>query len=209
MEVLVDAARRAGVTDPRVLDAVRAVPRHRYLPSRSRREAAVDRPVRLQAGQTASQPSLIAAMLEALELDGSGRVLEVGAGSGWQTALLTHLADEVVAVELEPALARMARENLAAADSGVGEGSWTVLEGDGTRGAPDRAPFDAIVVSAAVPRLPDAWRDQLADGGRIVAPMGYGGAERVEVLQKTADGLVRRRTLTAARFVPLRDRPRT
>lgn len=209
MDELVAAARRAGVADTRILDAIRAVPRRSYLPLRARAQAGADRPIRLQAGQTASQPSLIASMLEALALEGHEKVLEIGAGSGWQTALLTHLAAEVVAIELEPALGRMARRNLTAPDAGVGRGTWTVIVGDGARGAADHAPFDAIIVSAAVPELPPAWEAQLAHGGRLVVPRGRGGAERVELLQKSDDGLVHRRTLTAARFVPLRDRPRT
>lgn len=195
----VTAARRAGVTDPRVLDAVAAVPRDRFVPPASRREARLDRPVRIGEGQTTSQPSLIAVMLEALELTGDEKVLEVGTGFGYQTALLAHLAAEVHSIERFAALADAARENLA----GCGLDDVDLVVGDGTRGLPAHAPYDAIVVSAAAVELPPALGEQLVDGGRLVAPVGPSGAQAVHLYERRGDVLVVRRRLTAVRFVPL------
>jgi protein-L-isoaspartate(D-aspartate) O-methyltransferase len=200
---LVAAARRSGVRDPRVLEAVRAVPRAAYVPSASVRDAQRDRAIRIGGGQFTSQPSLIALMLEALELTGDERVLEVGTGLGYQTALLARLARDVWSVERIPELAAAAAANLAA----EGAGNVTVVTGDGSEGLPDAAPFDAIVVAAAHPRVPPPLVAQLADGGRLVQPIGAGGHEDVTLFRRAAGGeLVRVRLLVPARFVPLRGR---
>ncbi|WP_052667025.1 protein-L-isoaspartate(D-aspartate) O-methyltransferase [Nitriliruptor alkaliphilus] len=196
---LVAAARRVGVSDPRVLAAVAAVPRDRFVPPAARREAVLDRPVRIGEGQTTSQPSLIAAMLAEIELTGTERVLEVGTGFGYQTALLAHLAGEVHSIERFAGLAAQARANL----TSYGLGDVDVVVGDGTRGLPDHAPFDAIVVSAAAEEVPAALGSQLVEGGRLIAPVGPPGAQEVWLYVCRSGELVPVRRLTAVRFVPL------
>ncbi len=141
-------------------------------------------------------------MIAALRLDGTQQVLEVGTGYGYQTALLARLAARVVSVEIWPDLAAQARRNLAA----QGTGDVVVLVGDGTEGAPDHAPFDAIVVCAAFPRVPPPLAAQLRAAGRLVQPMGPGGSEQVVLYEKDTNGLRRVRVLTAASFVRLHGR---
>jgi protein-L-isoaspartate(D-aspartate) O-methyltransferase len=197
---LAAAAYLAGVRDPRVLEAAAEVPRAAYVPRQRAREAQRDRAIRIGGGQFTSQPSLIAVMLEALGLRGEERVLEVGAGRGYQTALLARLAREVWSVERIPELAAAAAANLA--EQGVQNA--TVVVGDGSEGLPDCAPFDAIVVAAAHPRVPPPLAAQLAPGGRLVQPIGPGGLEDVTLFRRTAEGmLVRVCSLLPARFVPL------
>lgn len=196
---LVRAARRAGVTDLRVLAAVDAVPRERFVPPDRRAEAARDRPVRIGQAQTTSQPSLVAMMCAALELGGAERVLEIGTGLGYQAAVLSHLAAEVYTVERHADLADAARRNLDV----VGIGNVTVVAGDGTRGLPEQAPFDAVIIAAATPGIPPAVTEQMVPGGRLVAPISQQGVEQVLVYTCDQDGLTERRRLTAARFVPL------
>ncbi|MEX1163102.1 MAG: protein-L-isoaspartate(D-aspartate) O-methyltransferase [Nitriliruptor sp.] len=195
----VAAARRVGVTDERVLAAMAAVPRERFVPPAARSEADLDRPLRIGSNQTTSQPSLIATMLQALRLTGTERVLEVGTGFGYQAALLAHLVAEVVTVERHALLADRARGNLVA----VGLAHVTVLVGDGTLGAPEYAPFDAITVAAAAPAVPPALAEQLAPGGRLVAPIGPRGQQVVVVYEYRDGQLVVVERLTAVRFVPL------
>lgn len=196
---LVAAARAAGVHDERVLAAVAAVPREGFVPAHARPEAPRDRPVPIGSGQTTSQPSLIAKMLAALALTGHERVLEVGTGHGYQTALLTHLAAEVWSIERFAGLAEVARANLA--DQGISGAE--VVVGDGTRGLPEHAPFDAIVVAAAAEQLPEALGAQLVEGGRLVAPVGPDGAQEVVVYTRREGHLEELERLTPVRFVPL------
>jgi protein-L-isoaspartate(D-aspartate) O-methyltransferase len=196
---LVAAARRAGVEDPRVLAAVAAVPRAAFVPEDVRGEVGLDRPLRTEEGQTTSQPSLIASMVAALELTGTERVLEVGTGYGYQAALLAHLAGEVHTVERFPALAARARENLAA----TGLSDVHVVAGDGTRGLPEHAPYDAIIVAAATSELPPALGEQLVEGGRLVAPVGPTDRQEVRLYERRGDGLTELRRLVGVRFVPL------
>ncbi|QBI20955.1 protein-L-isoaspartate(D-aspartate) O-methyltransferase [Egibacter rhizosphaerae] len=195
--VLVSAARRAGVRDARVLEAVEATPRSAYVPASLVGDADADEPLPIGEGQTTSQPSLIALMVEALEVDPSDRVLEVGTGFGWQTALLAQLASEVVSIERHASLAEEAAERLA------GFPHVRVVVGDGFRGVPAHAPYDAVIVSAATPSVPEALEAQLADGGRLVAPVGAQGHQVVVRYVRRDNALVRDRELTAARFVPL------
>ncbi len=196
---VVAAARRAGVRDPRLLEALAAVPREGFLPPEARGEVDVDRPVPIGQGQTTSQPSLIAKMIEALELTGTERVLEVGTGFGYQAALLAHLAAEVYTIERFADLAVTARENLA----GCGLEDVEVVTGDGTLGLPEHAPFDAIIVAAAAPEVPTPLAEQLADGGRLVAPVGPSGQQTVEVYEGRGGRLEHVRRLGGVRFVPL------
>jgi protein-L-isoaspartate(D-aspartate) O-methyltransferase len=195
---LVAAARRAGVTDRRVLAALEVVPRERFVRAEDRRRAREDRPLRTAADQTTSQPSLIAGMLELLRLRGHERVLEVGTGPGYQAALLAELAAEVHTIEVEPGLGEAARRNLAALDLDV-----EVVVGDGRLGLPERAPFDAIVVAAATEAVPPALGDQLVEGGRLVAPVGGTDAQLVAVYERHADLLVEVHRATPVRFVRL------
>jgi protein-L-isoaspartate(D-aspartate) O-methyltransferase len=201
-EKLAAAARAVGVADPLVLDAVRHTPRAAYVPDACQDRAYDDAPVPLPRHQVTTQPSLCAVMIAALRLDGAQRVLEVGTGYGYQTALLARLAARVVSIEIWPDLAEQARRNLLA----QGIGNVVVLAGDGSEGAPGHAPFDAIVVSAAFPRVPQPLAAQLRTGGRLVQPVGPGGAEDVVLYEKDADSLRRVRALTEASFVRLRGR---
>ncbi|HET9078989.1 MAG TPA: protein-L-isoaspartate(D-aspartate) O-methyltransferase [Trebonia sp.] len=201
-EKLAVAARAVGVTDPRVLEAIRRTPRAAFVPEAYAGRAYDDVPVPIPHGQVTTQPSLSAAMIAALGLTGAEEVFEVGTGYGYQTALLARLAARVVSIDIWPDLAARARRNLAA----QGIGNLVVLAGDGTAGAPDFAPFDAIVVSAAGPRVPSPLAAQLRTGGRLVQPIGPGGAEDVVLYEKGRDGMRRVRVLTAANFVPLHGR---
>jgi protein-L-isoaspartate(D-aspartate) O-methyltransferase len=191
-----------GVRDERILQALRRISRADFVPRRERRAAFHDRPVAIPDRQTTTQPSLMALMIEALELGGDETVLEVGTGYGFQTALLAQLARHVWSIEVFPDLAQAARANL----SRAGITNVNVRVGDGTEGIPDAAPFDAIIVSAAFPEVPPPLADQLAEGGRLVQPVGPGGTEQVTLFVRHAGRLESRRVLTAARFVPLTGR---
>jgi protein-L-isoaspartate(D-aspartate) O-methyltransferase len=199
LEKLVTAARRAGVDDPRVLDAMRRVPRAAFVPLDQVELAYDDEPVRIPHGQVTTQPSLSARMVQALRLAGGERVLEVGTGYGYQTALLAQLASFVTSIERWPDLTEQARRNLAA----QGITNVHVLDGDGTEGLSAAAPYDAVLVSAAFPQVPEPLVSQLRIGGRLVQPIGPGGAERVTVFERSADGLVSRDVVCDARFVRL------
>jgi protein-L-isoaspartate(D-aspartate) O-methyltransferase len=198
-ENLAAAARAAGVADPRVLEAIRCTPRAAFVPAAYATRAYDDAPIPIPHQQVTTQPSLSAAMIAALGLTGTEEVLEVGTGYGYQTALLARLAARVVSIDIWPDLAEQARRNLAAR----AVGNVVVLTGDGTRGAPDFAPFDAIVVCAAYPRVPPPLPAQLTIGGRLVQPVGPGGEEDVVLYQKEEYGLRRVRIVTAASFVQL------
>jgi protein-L-isoaspartate(D-aspartate) O-methyltransferase len=197
---LVHAARAAGVRDRRVLDALAAVPRAAYVPADRVGEVNLDRPIPIGGGQVTTQPSLMAAMVEALTLRGDEQVLEVGAGLGYQAAVLARLAREVWTLERRPELAAAARGNLAA----QGVGNAHVLVRDGSEGLPDRAPFEAIIVAAAHPTVPSPLVTQLAVDGRLVQPIGPSGAEDVTLFRRDACGrLVRERSIVRAYFVAL------
>jgi protein-L-isoaspartate(D-aspartate) O-methyltransferase len=196
---LVDAARRHGVRDERLLDAIRAVPRAGFVPAHLVAEADVDAPLPIPHDQVTTQPSLSAQMIEALQLTGTETVLEIGTGYGYQTALLATLARAVYSVDRWADLAEAARGHLRA----HGFDNVEVVVGDGTLGAADAAPFDAVLVSAAFPDVPRPLAEQLREGGRLVQPIGPGGAEQVWLFGKDGGVLTPRRTITGARFVPL------
>jgi protein-L-isoaspartate(D-aspartate) O-methyltransferase len=192
-------ARRAGVEDARVLDAMRRVPRAAFVPVDRVRQAYRDEPVQIPHDQVTTQPSLSARMIQALRLTGTEHVLEVGTGYGYQTALLAQLASFVTSIERWSDLADAARRHLET----QGVKNVQVVDGDGTEGVPVTAPYDAILVSAAFPRVPDPLVSQLAIGGRLVQPIGSGGAERVTAFQRNSEGLVRLGVVSDARFVRL------
>jgi len=187
------------ITDERVLEAMRRVPRHRFVPNELAALAYDDRPLPIGYDATISQPYIVALMAQALALRPTDRVLEVGAGSGYAAAVLAELAAEVVAVELVEPLAALAAEHLA----GYGDRVHVVCA-DGTLGYPQRAPYDAISVAAAAPEIPPPLLDQLAEGGRLVMPVGR-GAEDLVLITRTPAGDMRR-SLLQVRFVPLRGR---
>ena len=190
--------RRRGNFSERVLEAMLAVPRHEFVPVHARGCAYLDQPLPIGGGQTISQPFMVAAMTEALELGGSERVLEVGAGSGYQAAVLSLLATEVHSIESHAPLARAAAERL----SRLGYTNVRVHVGDGTLGLPEAAPFDAIVVTAAAPHVPTALAEQLSDGGRLVIPVGDEQQQELVQIRKSGKH-TSQRVLHYCRFVPL------
>jgi protein-L-isoaspartate(D-aspartate) O-methyltransferase len=198
-ESLVAAARAGDVQDAHVLEALRSVPRALFVPPSQIDRAYDDVPLPIAHAQVTTQPSLVARMVEALALTGSERVLEIGTGYGWQTALLASLGDFVWSVERWPDLAEAARANL----ERYGARNVEVAVGDGTRGLVAQAPFEAVLVSAAFPRVPPPLAEQLAPGGRLVQPIGRGGDEDVVLFARRGDRLDPVRTLTLAHFVPL------
>jgi protein-L-isoaspartate(D-aspartate) O-methyltransferase len=199
---LVTAARAAGTSDVRVLEAMSATPRAGFVPAGYATVAYRDEPIAIGHGQVTTQPSLSARMIEGLRLAGGDHVLEIGTGLGFQTALLARLAASVVSIERWPDLAGQARRNLAR----QGIGNVQVLARDGSCGLPDRAPYDAILVSAAFPAVPAPLAAQLRVGGRLVQPIGPGGKEQVVLFERSTAGLERRQVLTLARFVRLHGR---
>ena len=198
-ENLVRIITDVGVRDPSLLDALRAVPRAGFVPTTLVEQAYEDKPLPIPHDQVTTQPSLVAKMVEALGLTGSERVLEVGAGYAWQTALLARLCGFVWAVERFEDVAEAARENLAR----FGVTNAEVVTVDGTKGLPEHAPYDAILVAAAFPSVPRPLEGQLAAAGRLVQPVGPGGREEVVLFEKSTRELVRRRIIAKAHFVRL------
>ena len=198
-EDLARAVNAAGVRDDRVLEALLAVPRANFVPPNLAERAYLDLPLPIPHDQVTTQPSLSAKMIEALSLSGVERVLEVGTGYGFQTALLAHLSGFVWSIERWPDVAETARGNLAR----HGATNVDVVAGDGTEGLPEHAPYDAILVSAAFPSVAPPLAQQLAVGGRLVQPVGSGGAEAVVLFEKDHESLARRYTITGAHFVRL------
>jgi protein-L-isoaspartate(D-aspartate) O-methyltransferase len=190
--------RARGIRDERVLAAMRKVPRHLFVPKGFERAAYEDRPLPIGEGQTISQPYIVAVMTEQLELQPQDRVLEVGTGSGYQAALLAELAGSVISIERLASLADRARENLARA----GVTGVQVVVGDGTEGYPPEAPYDAIIVTAASPGVPQPLIDQLAEGGRLIAPVGPRECQDLIKLVKR-EGRVESIPLGGVCFVPL------
>jgi protein-L-isoaspartate(D-aspartate) O-methyltransferase len=197
-EELAALLRRRGISDERVLTAIARVPRELFVPENLRGSAYEDQALPIGHGQTISQPFMVATICAQLELDGDERVLDVGTGSGYQAAVLAELAGEVVTVERVPELAEEARATLERA----GYGRVEVRQGDGTLGVPDRAPFDGIAVAAAAPAVPEALYEQLADGGRIVVPVGSLRDQWLQVVVRGPHGPRVARSVPC-RFVPL------
>lgn len=185
-----------GIKDPLVLGAMRSVPRHLFVPDALQDEAYADHPVPIGHSQTISQPFIVAFMTQALELTGGERVLEVGTGSGYQSAVLAEIADEVYSIEIFPQLSE-------AADRRLRELHYSVRlrVGDGYSGWPEAAPFDAIIVTAAPARVPQPLIEQLKPGGRLVIPVGSGHQELL-LIRRTPEG-VTRESILPVRFVPM------
>jgi protein-L-isoaspartate(D-aspartate) O-methyltransferase len=173
-----------GVNAGPVLEAMREVPRHLFVPEHLRSEAYADRPLAIGEGQTISQPYMVAIMTETLAARPTDRVLEIGTGSGYQTAILARLAHHVVSIERHAVLAERARQTLDL----VGATNVEIVVGDGTEGVPSRAPFDRILVTAGAPSVPDTLRRQLADGGRLIIPVGPSGFQRLVIVEREGDG---------------------
>lgn len=197
---LVEVLRSRGIRDLHVLKAIAEVPRHLFVPEALRGQAYEDTSLPIGNGQTISAPSTHARTIEALKLKGTERVLEVGTGTGYQTALLGLCAAQVFSVERVAALAEQARRNLASA----GSRNTSVLVGDGTLGWRAYEPYDAIVVAAASPALPEPLAEQLATGGRVVIPLGSQGQQVLTLLTSGPDGGMEATELRGAAFVPLR-----
>jgi len=191
--------RRRGISDQAVLRAMEEVPREAFVVPADRADAYRDSALGIACGQTISQPYVVAYMTEQLALEPRHRVLEIGTGSGYQAAVLSRLAREVVTIERYRTLAETARTRLAT----LGYDNVTVVVGDGFKGHPERAPYDRIIVTAAAEEIPDALVAQLAEGGVMLLPLGpHGGAQRIVKLTKSADGTARE-DLIWVRFVPL------
>lgn len=190
--------RARGIADPRVLEAMLRVPREEFVPETYRRHAYDDSPLPIGNGQTISQPYVVAVMLEALQLRGTEKVLEIGTGSGYVTALLAELAGEVFSIERHAALAESARQVLLR----LGYSNVRVITGDGTQGLPDIAPFDAILVSAAALVIPSALLEQLAEGGRMIIPVGTQDVQQLQLI-RIVGGQAMVSVREAVRFVPL------
>ncbi|HLK07938.1 MAG TPA: protein-L-isoaspartate(D-aspartate) O-methyltransferase [Candidatus Angelobacter sp.] len=191
--------RQRGIRDERLLAAMSKVPRHEFVSRQNWNEAYADHPVPIAEKQTTSQPYMIAAMIQAAEIMPEDRVLEIGAGSGYQTALLAELASQVFAVERYASLAEAAQKTL----ERLGYRNAKIVTGDGSLGLPEAAPYDAIIVSAAAPRIPQALMEQLAVGGRLLIPVGEADQQVLQLVQRHADGSTTVRTLEGCRFVPL------
>ena len=190
--------RARGIRDSRVLAAMQAVPRHLFVQPEQAHAAYMDTALAIGEGQTISQPFIVASAAQALSLSGTERVLEIGAGCGYQAAVLACLAREVIAIEAHPVLAAAARKRLAK----LGYSNLRIEEGDGSAGWPSAAPFDAILVSAAAPAVPPPLIVQLVEGGRLVIPVG--SPDRQDLLRIVKRrGRLERKTLCACRFVPL------
>ena len=195
---LVETLRSKGIRDLAVLRAIEMTPRHMFVPTGLRHRAYEDAPLPIGNGQTISQPWVHARYLELLHLSGKERVLEVGTGSGYQTVLLAHLASQVFSIERIPALLQQARENIQRA----GVNNVSLLMGDGTIGWREYAPYDAILVGAGAPSVPQPLLDQLAEGGRLVIPVGDRDEQRLIVADRKK-GQIEMHEEAPVRFVPL------
>jgi protein-L-isoaspartate(D-aspartate) O-methyltransferase len=190
---------RRGIRNPDVLRAMRSVQRHDFVPRDLVEFAYDDRPLDIGFGATISQPYIVAAMTQLLDVSRTSRVLEIGTGSGYQAAVLSELAAEVYSVEVIPELASSAAEKL----SRLGYRNVRVRQGDGYEGWPEEAPFDRIILTAAPADVPQALIDQLMPGGLLVAPIGGGDEQQLIVIEKSADSSVHRRTVFPVLFVPM------
>ena len=198
-ELMIERQLKArGISSEAVLAAMSKVPREEFVAPELQEHAYEDRPLIIGCSQTISQPYIVASMLQALELRPEDRVLELGTGSGYQTALLCEMVRSVVSIERHAPLAELAQQHLAR----LGYRNFEIVVGDGTLGYPSRAPYDAIIVSAAAPEIPQSLIEQLAIGGRMVLPVGSRELQDLILVRKSEDGLFRAR-LDGCAFVPL------
>jgi protein-L-isoaspartate(D-aspartate) O-methyltransferase len=192
--------RRRGITEPGILDAFRAVPREAFVSPAYAHEAYGDHPLPIEAGQTISQPYIVALMIQAAAIGPCDTVLEVGAGSGYAAAIISRIARKVIGIERQHDLVEIARERL----SRLGYDNVEIVEGDGTKGWSDAAPYDAIIAAASGSHVPESLVGQLAPGGRLVIPLGEPGwAQELVKVTKQEDGILRQENLGGVRFVPL------
>jgi protein-L-isoaspartate(D-aspartate) O-methyltransferase len=198
LEMLEKQLRRRGINDEKVLAAMDAVPRHEFVPAEFRERAYEDAPLPIGDGQTISQPYIVAAMTAALRIKASDRILEIGTGCGYQAAILSGLGREVFSVERRPKLAAEASKRLGE----LGYANVHVHCGDGTLGLPEFAPFDAILVAAAAPSVPKPLLAQLAEGGRMILPVGDEENQVLQLIEKLGNTILTN-TLEGCRFVPL------
>jgi protein-L-isoaspartate(D-aspartate) O-methyltransferase len=187
-----------GIKDPRILAAMQQIPRHIFIPPPYDRSAYDDNPLPIGNGQTISQPYIVALMTELLDPKPGDRILEIGAGSGYQAAILSMLAAQVITIERIPTVADLARLNLEI----LGISNATVIVGDGTLGHPADSPYNGIIITAATPQIPEPLLDQLHDGGQLVAPVGDREIQELARIKKTGDRFVETRH-GSVRFVPL------
>ena len=189
-----------GIREPTILEAFRSVPREEFLADEYRDIAYGDHPIPIEAGQTISQPYIVALMIHAAEIKCGDRVLEVGAGSGYAAAVMSRIAGEVIAMERQAELVAVAQERM----QRLGYDNVRIVEGDGTRGWPGEAPYEAILAAASGSHVPPAWVEQLTDGGRIVMPVGDPGwVQKLVKVTKGPAGKLITEDLGAVRFVPL------
>lgn len=188
-----------GVSDSNVLNAMLIVPRHLFVPEKDRSESYDDTPLPIGAGQTISQPYIVAFMTEALKIKPSDKILEIGTGSGYQAAVLCELAGEVFSIEIIPELADRAKETL----ESLGYRNFRIKTGDGWKGWPEKAPFDAIIVTAAPTEVPPALIEQLSEGGRIIVPVGSQHSAQNLILGTKTNGRLETESILPVRFVPM------
>lgn len=200
-EAMIDRhLRRRGINEQRILDAFLAVPREKFVSPEYEHLAYGDHPLPIEAGQTISQPYIVALMIQAAEIKPGDKVLEIGAGSGYAAAVISRIADKVVAIERQHDLVEVASERLKRLDYD----NVRIVEGDGTKGCPDEAPFDAILAAASGSHVPRPLLAQLAPGGRIVMPIGSPGwVQELVKVTKQEDGVLKQENLGGVRFVPL------
>jgi len=199
MKMVREQIEARGVRSPEVLRAMRATPRHRFVPENQIQRSYADQPLPIGFGQTISQPYVVALMTELLDVSRSHKVLEIGTGSGYQTAVLAALADRVYSVEIVPKLAQTAISTL----QNLGYRNVSVINADGYQGWPDEAPFDRILLTAAPPEIPDALIAQLKPGGILVAPVGAAPRQQLVAIRRLEDGTLRREIVTMVSFVPM------
>jgi protein-L-isoaspartate(D-aspartate) O-methyltransferase len=200
-EAMVDRQlRRRGIREPEILDAFRAVPREAFISEEYAHLAYGDHPLPIEAGQTISQPYIVALMIEAAEIKRGDKVLEVGSGSGYAAAVISRIASRVIGIERQHDLVEVSRERVAQ----LGYDNVEIVEGDGTKGVPQEAPFDAILAAASGSHVPKALLDQLSLGGRLVMPVGQPGwVQKLVKVTKREDGSLQQSDLGEVRFVPL------
>ena len=186
------------ISDLRVLEAMNKIPRHQFVLSQDQANAYADHPLPIGQGQTISQPYMVALMTECLELKGKEKILEIGTGSGYQTAILSTLADKIYTMERVPELAQRAKQTL----QNLGFINVELIHGDGTKGLPEHAPYDGIIVTAAATEIPQPLLDQLAQGGKLVIPVGSHGYQDLLRIIRAGDNF-RKESITGCVFVPL------